>query len=474
MTTKNVSAAVVLTIMLALGSANTMMAANWPSFRGPNHDGKSAEPISWPKNGPKQLWKINVGIGHSAVSVVGDRAYTMGNTNDTDTVFSIDVKTGKVVWTHSYPCNEKVGIKDYDGPFATPTVANGVVYTLSRKGDVFALDARDGKVIWARNIVKEDDARPPGFGGFAGSALILGDKLILNGSPGGMALDARTGKTLWKSGMGPGGHATPVPLQIGTKTHLAIHSPRALTIVDAADGKQVWTTERRQPIGVNAPDPVVDGTKVFVTAGRAFGGALFDVTGATTPLWNQEGLSSHWHTSVLLNGFLYGPDGNNSEGAGRSPTSLRCLDWKTGEIKWTEPKLEFNGLIAVGGKLLVLTEVGIWCWPKRRRLRTRNSARLASSRAGPSRRLSSPTGRSTHETPRATSFAWISAASEPIVDASAGLSWVTRVEGPVLSERWVTRVEGPVLSERWVTRVEGPVRQRDGRGHTLLDVLGEL
>ena len=214
-----------------------MMGADWPSFRGPTHDGKSAEAITWPKDGPKQLWKINVGIGHSAVSVVGDRAYTMGNTNDTDTVFSIDVATGKIVWTHSYPCNEKVGIKDYDGPFATPTVANGVVYTLSRKGDVFALDARDGKVIWARNIVQEDDVRPPGFGGLAGSPLILGDKLILNGSPGGMALDAKTGKTLWKSGTGAGGHATPVPLQIGQKTHLAIHSPRALTIVDAADGK---------------------------------------------------------------------------------------------------------------------------------------------------------------------------------------------------------------------------------------------
>src|SRR4030095_4047887 len=97
---------------------------------------------------------------------------------------------------------------------------------------------------------------------------------------------------------------------------------------------------------------------VFVTAGRRFGGALFDVTGATTPLWEQEGLSSHWHTSVLLNRFLYWADGNTSEGAGRSPTSLRCLDWKTGEIRWTEPKLGFNGLIAVGGKLLVLAQVG--------------------------------------------------------------------------------------------------------------------
>jgi outer membrane protein assembly factor BamB len=358
MTNKMFTAVAILTSLLAAGSSATMQRSDWPSFRGPTHDGKSVEAISWPKAGPRPLWRINVGIGHSAVSVVGDRAYTMGNTNDTDTVFAIDVATGRIVWKHSYPCAEKVGIKDYDGPFATPTVANGVVYTLSRKGDVFALDARTGKVIWSRDIVKEDDVRPPGYGGLAGSPLVLGDRLILNGSPGGMALDLKTGKTLWKSGKGPGGHATPVPLQIGKKTHLALHSPRLLTIVDAADGKEVWVTERRQPIGVNAPDPVVDGTRVFVTAGRAFGGALFDVTGATTPLWEQVGLSSHWHTSVLVGGFLYGPDGNNSEGAGRSPTSLRCLDWKTGEIKWTEPKLGFNGLIAVGGKLLVLTETG--------------------------------------------------------------------------------------------------------------------
>ena len=350
--------AIVLTSICALSASAGMMGADWPSFRGPTHDGISDEAIAWPSGGPRQVWKINVGIGHSAVSVVGNRAYTMGNANDTDTVFSIDVETGKILWTHSYPCSEKVGIKDYDGPFATPTVANGVVYTVSRKGDVFALDAKDGKVIWQRDIVKEEEVRPPRFGGLAGSPLLLGDKLILNASPGGMALDARTGKTLWKSGDGSAGYASPVPVTIGQKLHLAIHSPRALTIVDAADGREVWTTERRQPIGVNAPDPVVDGTKVFVTAGRGFGGALFDVSGATTPLWNQEGLSSHWHTSVLLKGFLFGPDGNNSEGAGRSPTSLRCLDWKTGEIKWTEPKLAFNGLIAVGGKLLVLTEVG--------------------------------------------------------------------------------------------------------------------
>jgi outer membrane protein assembly factor BamB len=292
-----------VSLLVVLGSffLNMVQSADWPAFRGPNHNGISSEAIAWPKTGgPKQLWKINVGIGHSAVTVVGNRAYTMGNANDTDTVFALDIATGKTVWKHSYPCNEKVGIKDYDGPFATPAVAGGVVYTLSRKGDLFAFDAQKGNIIWSRNIVEDEGVKPPGFGGLAGSPLVLGDKLILNASPGGMALELKTGKTLWKSGTGRGGHATPVPLKMGGKTYLAIHSPRDLTIVDAADGEEIWTTPRRQPIGVNAPDPVIEGTKVFVTAGRAFGGALFDVSGSDTkPLWKQEGLSSHWHTSVL-------------------------------------------------------------------------------------------------------------------------------------------------------------------------------
>src|SRR5438128_12405597 len=70
-------------------SATRVMAADWPCFRGPNHDGISTESIVWPKGGPRQVWKINVGIGHSALAVIGDRGYTMGNANETDTVFSI-------------------------------------------------------------------------------------------------------------------------------------------------------------------------------------------------------------------------------------------------------------------------------------------------------------------------------------------------------------------------------------------------
>src|SRR5215475_14244039 len=108
MTTIKNRVAVVLAGVFAFGSfsAIKITGADWPCFRGPNHNGISTEVINWPKGGPKKVWKINVGIRHSAVSVGGYRAYTMGNRKATDTVFSLDVARRKIVWKQSYPCNE--------------------------------------------------------------------------------------------------------------------------------------------------------------------------------------------------------------------------------------------------------------------------------------------------------------------------------------------------------------------------------
>ena len=67
-------AAVLMSVFAAMSYyAGPASGADWPCFRGPNHDGTSAEAIAWPKDGPKQVWKTDVGMGHSGVSVVGDR-----------------------------------------------------------------------------------------------------------------------------------------------------------------------------------------------------------------------------------------------------------------------------------------------------------------------------------------------------------------------------------------------------------------
>ena len=125
-------------------------AADWPRYRGPNNDGVSSEHrwrVAWPQTGPPVAWRTDVGIGYSSVVISQNRLYTMGNHENTDTVFCLDATSGEQLWTYAYECptdaNEFEG-----GPTATPTVDRDSVYTFSRVGDLFCFDAKTGTVKW--------------------------------------------------------------------------------------------------------------------------------------------------------------------------------------------------------------------------------------------------------------------------------------------------------------------------------------
>ena len=49
--------------------------ADWTEYRGPRHDGSTAEKIatSWPATGPKVLWKVPSNAGFSSFAVAGGR-----------------------------------------------------------------------------------------------------------------------------------------------------------------------------------------------------------------------------------------------------------------------------------------------------------------------------------------------------------------------------------------------------------------
>jgi len=194
-------------------------ANDWPRWRGTDFNGISRETgwsAAWPQEGPKQLWKANVGTGFSSIAVNNGRAYTLGNVNDTETIYCLDANTGKVLWKHSYACSVDPNLYE-GGPNATPTVEGNTVYSFSRKGHVLALDAADGHVIWSKNIHTELGVKTPDWG-FSGSPLVEGQLLIINAGPAGMALDKATGKVLWSSGKESAGYSSPVPFNPG-QTH---------------------------------------------------------------------------------------------------------------------------------------------------------------------------------------------------------------------------------------------------------------
>ena len=260
----------------ALLSIN-VVADDWQCYRGPNHDGISKETgwiSNWQGSAPKTLWKAEIGTGFCTVSVCKGKVYTMGNQNDTDTVFCFDENTGELRWKYSYPC--KLAPDNFEGgPTATPTVDGNKVYTFSRFAHLNLLDAETGKLIWSKNLMDELGAARPQWG-FASSALILNDLLLLNFGEDGTALDKNTGKVIWSNGKGASGYATPVPFSIGTINAVAIFGARTLSAVNITDGKKLWDVEWRTSYDVNAADPLIFGNRIFISSGYNRGCALFE------------------------------------------------------------------------------------------------------------------------------------------------------------------------------------------------------
>jgi len=332
------------------GDYSTAKAADWPNWRGPNHNGISNESgwvAVWPEDGPKALWKKSIGTGFSSLAVSRRHLYAMGNIDDRDIVYCLDAETGQGIWEQSYPC--PVFAKSHEGgPSATPTVDGSAVYTFSKKGDVYCLEATTGKVIWHKNVSEELGAKAPDWY-FAGSVLVIDDILILSAGTWGIALNKTDGSFVWQNGKGPPGYATAVPFTAGGRKCIAIFGAKGVAGLVAATGEQLWQFGWETPWDENIADPIVSDDKVFISSGCGTGCALLKFQGGSVDeIWRNRNMQNHLNSSVLWQGHLYGFD----------ESELKCLDFKTGRVVWSQEGLGKGSLMAADGKLIILSEKG--------------------------------------------------------------------------------------------------------------------
>ncbi len=312
---------------------------DWPCYRGPDRTGISKE-TGWSAESPKVLWTATVGKGWSSVAVVGERVYTMGNDEGRDTIWCLDATTGKPVWQRGYTCDP--GQDGYPGPRATPTVDGKYVFTFGRDGTLCASDAATGKALWDRRA----GTRPPMWG-YASSPLVVGNVVIVNAGGPGAAFNKSSGAPLWGGG-GDAGYASVMATGPAGKGALLVFGAKALVGVSAS-GKAQWNFPWPTPMGVNAADPlVVNVTTVFVTSNYGKGCALISVKGAPRVIWQNTNMKCHYSSPVLYKDAIYGFD----------DATLRCLDLKTGEVKWSRDGFGKGGLSLADGKLLVLSASG--------------------------------------------------------------------------------------------------------------------
>src|SRR5262245_33819347 len=104
----------------------TARADDWPQWLGPQRDGVWRETgiiDKFPAAGPPVRWRPPVGGGYAGPAVAGGRVYVTDRVVDKNAaqpksafdkktvvtgkerVLCLDEKSGKVLWTHEYPCN---------------------------------------------------------------------------------------------------------------------------------------------------------------------------------------------------------------------------------------------------------------------------------------------------------------------------------------------------------------------------------
>lgn len=343
------------------------LANDWPQFLGPARDGVySGSDLStaWPKDGPPILWQRKVGQGFSGPAVASGKLILFHRIDDKETIECLDASTGKTLWTFDYPTAYRDDFGFDEGPRATPAMSDSHVYTYGAEGILTCLDLISGKKIWSVDA-KANFHAPKGFFGIACSPLVEGNAVILNigGGEGAgiIAFDKLTGKILWKATNDQPSYSSPVAATINNRRYVFVLTLGNFIALDPATGKILFQYPFRPPIrsSVTAAVPLVIDDQVFLSASYGLGAVLLKI-GQNGPqkIWSGDDiLSNHYATSVYHDGFLYGIHGRTDPGF-EPPPSLRCVELKTGKVRWQQDDFGAATLTLAGDQLLLLTERG--------------------------------------------------------------------------------------------------------------------
>jgi outer membrane protein assembly factor BamB len=345
-------------VALTASPAPIAKAVEWPGFRGSSRDGAARGiqvATDWIKSPPVELWRRLVGPAWSSFAVGGDRFYTQEQRGEDEVVACYSMTTGKPIWQHKDAARfweSNAGA----GPRATPTLANGRVYTVGATGIVNALDAANGAVVWTRKATADTAAKVPSWG-FAGSPLVVDDVVIIATGGRMVAYDLAKGDRRWLGPEEHGGYSSPHVATIdGVKQILLLNSSGA-TSVALTTGKVLWKYGWSGD-GIVQPALTAEGD-LLLGSGSGMAGA----TGVlrisvkresdkwtVQERWTSIGLKPYFSDFVVHNGHAFGFDGS----------MLGCINLADGKRKWKGGRYGHGQLILLPAQslLLVLCEDG--------------------------------------------------------------------------------------------------------------------
>ncbi|MDX3513511.1 PQQ-binding-like beta-propeller repeat protein [Streptomyces caniscabiei] len=298
--------------------------------------GSSRRPSASPTPTPAapsgvERWRFATGDLVYASPIVADGVVYIGS--DTDDLYALDTETGVRRWT--FTTGADVSSK--------ATVADGTVYVGSEDSNLYAVDVGTGKQRWKFLTGKNGSSSPTVVDGvvYVGGG---GDVTFRFGGGGNeyedgyvYAVDAGTGKQRWK--FTTRSRVDESPTVVDGVVYACSLSGTAYA-VDAGTGKQRW--EFTTPGYLQSAAAVVDGV-VYISSGDRNLYALDAATGKQRWKFATVNVSA----PTVVDGTVYLGDGNGD---------LSAVDADTGTQRWKSRIAKAHGLSAptvVGGTAYV-------------------------------------------------------------------------------------------------------------------------
>lgn len=355
----------------------TKLDGKWPRFRGADFDNisESSENLidEFGPNGPKIMWSVKLGEGHSGAAIYDGLAYVLDYDEEkrADMLRCFSLVEGKEMWVRGYSVNVK---RNHGMSRTIPAITEDYILTMGPMCHVMCLGREEANLLWGLDVAKEYESEIPLW--YTGQCPLIDDGKAIIATGGNalmVAIDCATGDKIWET-PNPNGwkmsHSSVMPFNFGGRK-MYVYSAVGGLVGIAADGedagKVLWETNAWNH-SVVAPSPVCmpDG-KIFMTAGYGAGSMMLQLSEnngkySIEPLSEyapKDGLACEQQTPILWEDHLFGilpKDGGalRNQMVCVNPDDPQNIIWSSGK----ETRFGLGPYFMADGKFFILNDDG--------------------------------------------------------------------------------------------------------------------
>lgn len=240
----------------------------------------------------------------------------------TDTVVCLDAATGKEVWNKEFPSTNALV---FCGASSTPAISGGKCYAAGSQG-LYCLSTKDGSVVWQNKLKDLTHSSP----------MVINGAVVILLNEGLSAYNAENGQLLWQQPGITGGRAelyggpgsSPIKWTVNKHDYIICTAAGGPFCVEPENGKIVWKASKESSNYECRSTAVLVGDDILAIHARGAAFAYKINPQGAELMWRVVNCGDHGASPVVYQGLMY------CFGRSYAADCARCLDLKTGEVKW--------------------------------------------------------------------------------------------------------------------------------------------